>query len=178
MVQHSTLRRAYFNFILSICGANLQEVFYSASTSSVPSSLLKFCFRKCAREAARAGEAYSHPPPSLPSSPSYLAENKDQLQNILQSIIHYISNDSLAPDQRYGFMVLNKLVVLWVDPYRVPTAPPPATAAAPSPIPGFEQFLYQNAVKACFEVPMGQEFDYSDAQSVQVRLPFPPSLPS
>ncbi|GAA6017846.1 hypothetical protein JCM10207_003473 [Rhodosporidiobolus poonsookiae] len=127
MVQHSTLRRAYFNFILSICGANLQEVFYSE-------------------------------------------KNKAHLQSILQSIIHYISTDSLAPDQRYGFMVLNKLVLLWVEPYRAPTAPPLAngTAPPPSPVPGFERFLYQEAVKLCFEVPMRVEFDYSDAQSVQV----------
>jgi hypothetical protein len=30
-VQHSQLRRAYFNFILSITAANMQEVFYSES---------------------------------------------------------------------------------------------------------------------------------------------------
>ncbi|GAA5891828.1 hypothetical protein JCM6882_007375 [Rhodosporidiobolus microsporus] len=125
MVQHSTLRRAYFNFILSICGAGLQEVFYSE-------------------------------------------KNKAHLQSILTSIIHYISTDSLAPDQRYGFGVLNKLVLLWVEPYRVPTAPPLNPPPQPSPVPGFEQFLYQNAVKVCFEVPMRAEFDYSDAQSVSV----------
>ncbi|GAA5834356.1 hypothetical protein JCM11251_007967 [Rhodosporidiobolus azoricus] len=125
MIQHSTLRRAYFNFILSICGAGLQEVFYSE-------------------------------------------RNKAQLPSILTSIIHYISNDSLAPDQRYGFGVLNKLVLLWVEPYRVPTAPPLNPPPQPSPVPGFEQFLYQNAVKACFEVPMKPDFDYADAQSVSV----------
>ncbi|GAA5993378.1 hypothetical protein JCM11641_008430, partial [Rhodosporidiobolus odoratus] len=127
MVQHSTLRRAYFSFILSVCGANLQEVMYSE-------------------------------------------KNESHLPSILQSIIHYISTDSLASDQRYGFMLLNKLVVLWVEQWRAPTAPPlpEGQAPPPSPVPGFEQFLYQNAVKACFEVPMRAEFDYSDAQSVQV----------
>ncbi|KAG0654816.1 pre-tRNA nuclear export protein [Rhodotorula mucilaginosa] len=127
MVQHSTLRRAYFNFILSIAGANLQEVFYSE-------------------------------------------KNKDHLQSILQSITHYIANDSLAPDQRYGFGVLNKLLLIWVDQYRPPTAPPLAngTAPPPSPVPGFERFLYEQAVKLCFEVPLKADFDYSDAQSFQV----------
>ncbi|GAA5859251.1 hypothetical protein JCM8547_008938 [Rhodosporidiobolus lusitaniae] len=125
MVQHSTLRRAYFNFVLSICGAGLQEVFYSE-------------------------------------------KNKAHLPSILQSIIHYITTDSLAPDQRYGFGVLNKLVLLWVDPLLLPGAPAPAQPVTPSPVPGFEQFLYTEAVKACFQVPMAQEFDYSDAQSVQV----------
>ncbi|GJN94034.1 hypothetical protein Rhopal_007097-T1 [Rhodotorula paludigena] len=126
-VQHSTLRRAYFGFILSITGANLQEVFYSE-------------------------------------------KNKAHLQSILQSITHYISTDSLAPDQRHGFGVLNKLLQLWVEPYRPPTAPPLAngTAPPPSPVPGFERFLYENAVKICFEVPLKPDFDYSDAQSFQV----------
>lgn len=35
-VEHSTLRRAYFTFILSIASANLQEVFYSESALSLP----------------------------------------------------------------------------------------------------------------------------------------------
>ena len=34
-VQHSTLKRAYFNFIITICGAGLQEVFYSESKLSL-----------------------------------------------------------------------------------------------------------------------------------------------
>ncbi|GAA5960825.1 hypothetical protein JCM21900_002296 [Sporobolomyces salmonicolor] len=121
-LQHSHLRRAYFNFILTIAGANLQEVFYSE-------------------------------------------KNKAHLQSILQSITHYIATDSLAADQRYGFGVLNKLIQIWVEPYS-PSGN--ATAPAPSPVPGFEQFLYQNVVKLCFEVPMRADFDYSDAQSFQV----------
>lgn len=124
-VQHSHLRRAYFNLILSIMGANLQEVFYSE-------------------------------------------KNKGNLQDILQSITHYIANDSLAPDQRFGFIVLNKLLGLWVEQYRPATAPALTNGAPPSPVPGFEQFLYSNAVKLCFEVPLKPSFDYSDAQSFQV----------
>ncbi|GAA5895540.1 hypothetical protein JCM8208_005261 [Rhodotorula glutinis] len=124
-VQHSHLRRAYFNFILSIAGAGLQEVFYSE-------------------------------------------KNKAHLPSILQSITHYISHDALAPDQRYGFGVLNKLLALWVEPYRVPTAPAPVPAPPPSPVPGFERFLYEEGVKVCFEVPLQADFDYSDAQSFQV----------
>lgn len=96
------------------------------------------------------------------------------MQSILQSITHYIANDSLAPDQRYGFGVLNKLLLIWVDQYRPPTAPPLAngTAPPPSPVPGFERFLYEQAVKLCFEVPLKADFDYSDAQSFQVRGSF------
>ena len=165
MVQHSTLRRAYFNFILSIAGANLQEVFYSDS-ALVDQRVI------C--------PSASVPPISEDSEADggsicrTRAENKDHLQSILQSITHYIANDSLAPDQRYGFGVLNKLLLIWVDQYRPPTAPPLAngTAPPPSPVPGFERFLYEQAVKLCFEVPLKAEFDYSDAQSFQVRGSF------
>ncbi|BGP35706.1 pre-tRNA nuclear export protein [Rhodotorula toruloides] len=125
MIQHSELRRAYFNFILSIVSVNLQEVFYSE-------------------------------------------KNKAHLQSILQSITHYIATDSLAPDQRYGFGVLNKLLQTWVETYRPPTAPPVTNGAPPSPVPGFEQFLYERAVPLCFQLPLKPEFDYSDAQSFQV----------
>lgn len=52
MIQHSNLRRAYFSFILSITSANLQEVFYSESSSPFPSLPLP------------------PPSPSLPPSPS------------------------------------------------------------------------------------------------------------
>ncbi|BGP43722.1 pre-tRNA nuclear export protein [Rhodotorula kratochvilovae] len=124
-VQHSALRRAYFGFIMSVCGAGLTEVFYSE-------------------------------------------KNKAHLPSVLQSITHYISHDALAPDQRYGFGVLNKLVQLWLEPYLPPSAPAPVPPPPPSPVPGFERFLYEEAVKICFEVPLQPDFDYSDAQSFQV----------
>ncbi|GAA6052810.1 hypothetical protein JCM3770_006263 [Rhodotorula araucariae] len=122
MVQHSALRRAYFGFIMSVCGAGLQEVFYSE-------------------------------------------KNKAHLPSVLQSITHYVSHDALAPDQRYGFGVLNKFLQLWVEPAAAAAGAP---AAPPSPVPGFERFLYDEAVKVCFEVPLQAGFDYSDAQSFQV----------
>ena len=154
-MQHSHLRRAYFNFILSICGAGLQEVFYSESASAV--LLLRL-------EPPRNNDADGTRAP---------AENKAHLPSILQSITHYISHDALAPDQRYGFGVLNKLLALWVEPYRAPTAPAPVPAPPPSPVPGFERFLYEEGVKVCFEVPLQADFDYSDAQSFQVRRALP-----
>ncbi|GAA5992257.1 hypothetical protein JCM5350_006326 [Sporobolomyces pararoseus] len=122
-VQHSTLKRAYFSFIITICSANLQQVFYSE-------------------------------------------KNQPHLQSILQSITHYISTNSLAQDQRYGFGVLVKLVSIWVDPFPVPTNS--KTPIVPSPVPGFERFIYENVIGICFEIPLKPEFDFSDAQSYQV----------
>ena len=84
---------------------------------------------------------------------------------------HYIATDSLAPDQRYGFLVLTKFLQLWVEVYPPLTAPPQTNGAPLSPVPGFEQFLYAEAVALCFKVPLMPSFDYSDAQSFQVGLP-------
>lgn len=88
---------------------------------------------------------------------------------ILQSVTHYIGNDSLPADQKAGFIVLNKLVSLWVTshPSTIAITPLNATPAV-SPVPGFEQFLYSEAVKLCFEIPLRRDFDFNDAQSSQV----------
>ncbi|KAM0787298.1 hypothetical protein ACM66B_007074 [Microbotryomycetes sp. NB124-2] len=122
-VQHSQLRRAYFNFLLSITGANLQHVLYSD-------------------------------------------RNKAHLQDLLQSIPHYVATDSQAPEQRIGLSVLNKLGSLWIEPSS--TAAPGVNGVTSSPVPGFEQFLYSDAVKLCFELPTQPSFDFGDAQSYQV----------
>lgn len=65
--------------------------------------------------------------------------------------------------------MLNKLVSLWVEPKTITAK---NGAALPSPVPGFEQFLYSSAVKLCFEVPLQSNFDFGDAQSFQVSAGF------
>ena len=123
----------------------------------------KFCTRKVSAALGfRAFDSWAYR--------CFVTENKPHLEDILQSIPHYIANDSLAPDQRFGFILLNKLLAIWVDPFRAPTAPPLAIPLPLSPVPGFEQFLYSNVVKLCFEVPLKADFDYGDAQSFQVCL--------
>lgn len=134
-VQHSSLRRAYFNLLLSIAQGGMPHVLYSNT-------------------------------------------NKPHLETILQSITHYVAAPDTAPiDQRFGFIALSKFRDLWVDPI-VPAATKPkangvaggktAAPVEPSPVPGFEQFLYEHAVKVCFEVPMRPTFDFDDAACVQV----------
>jgi exportin-T len=93
--------------------------------------------------------------------------NKPHFQSLLQSIVHYIGSDSLLGDQRAGFIVINKLVSLWL-----PSTPDCAQAGAPTiepPVDGFEKFLYDNVVKLCFDIPLRKDFDLGgDAQSFQV----------
>lgn len=77
----------------------------------------------------------------------------------------------MAQDQKLGFQLLNRLVQLWV-----PAVDKPAGAVngvGSTPVPGFEQFLYENALKMCFELPMQKTFDFSDAVSFMVRRPLP-----
>lgn len=86
---------------------------------------------------------------------------------MLKSVVHYISNDSLAIDQKFGFLVLEKFLALWVVP-TVPVVKPGVVAITSSPVPGFEQFLYNSVVGICFEIPLKKNFDFEDAQSFQV----------
>ncbi|SGY86016.1 BQ5605_C009g05795 [Microbotryum silenes-dioicae] len=132
-IQHATLRRAYFNFILSITSSNLQQVFYSE-------------------------------------------KNQSSLSSILSSVTHYIALDNAQiSDQRFGFIVLNKLLSLWVVSPPVPatnaSSGQPNTAVLvmeESPVPGFETFLYSSAIPMCLQVPLRPNFDLLDAQSFQM----------
>ncbi|SCV74530.1 BQ2448_7559 [Microbotryum intermedium] len=155
-IQHATLRRAYFNFILSITSSNLQQVVYSES-ELIRCSVCGARCRKCA------------------NSPTF-AENKSSISSILSSVTHYIALDNAQiSDQRLGFILLTKLLTLWVVP-----PPTPATNAASgqpnnsvlvieeSPVPGFERFLYTSAIPICFQVPLDPTFDLLDAQSFQM----------
>ncbi|KAK4699304.1 exportin-T, partial [Phenoliferia sp. Uapishka_3] len=98
----------------------------------------------------------------------YSGKNQPHLGEVLQSVTHYIATDALAADQRYGFLVLNKLLQVWVDLLQTPGTAPPKVVPPPSPVPGFEQFMYSDVVALCFKVPLASNFDFSDAQSFQV----------
>jgi hypothetical protein len=94
--------------------------------------------------------------------------NKPHFQSLLQSLVHYISSGSLAADQRAGFIVINKLVSIWL-----PATADSAQAGSPPiepPTEGFDRFVYDNVVKLCFDIPLRKDFDTADAEATRVRF--------
>jgi len=133
--QHSELRRAYFALMLSISNAGMQDVFFSARAS-----------------------CYFH---ILQKADLLLTGNAPRLENLLQSVPHYLSNGALLLDQKAGFQVINKLTAAWVKPLSDPQ---------PSPLPQFKDFVYGNVVKLGMELPVRTNFDYGDAQAYLVSF--------
>ena len=80
----------------------------------------------------------------------------------MSSIPHYVGNGALLMDQKVGLAVINRLVQTWV---------PSTTAtngAAESSLPQFKDFVYERIIPLGLQLPVRQDFDYSDAQSYQV----------
>lgn len=83
----------------------------------------------------------------------------------MSSIPHYVGNGALLLDQKVGLAVINRLVQTWV---------PAATAtngASESSFPQFKDFVYERVVPLGLQLPVRQDFDYSDAQAYQVSVP-------
>lgn len=89
--------------------------------------------------------------------------NTPRLEQLLGSVPHYISNGALLMDQKVGLAVINRLVQTWV---------PSSTAtngASEFTLPQFKDFVYERIVPLGLQLPVRQDFDYSDAQAYQVR---------
>lgn len=144
--QHSELRRAYFSLLLSICNAGMQSVFLSTSKCS---AVRRF------------------PSLSVQTYPlRVIPGNAPRLENLLQSLPHYLTNGALLLDQKFGYAVVNKLVAEWV----VPLTPPPAPAVTPvSALPQYKDFVYEHLIRVSLELPVQVSFDYGDAQAYVVR---------
>lgn len=75
-----------------------------------------------------------------------------------------------------AFGILLKTVNAWGGSAQQPNqASATENSGLGQPLPGFEQFMFENIVRVCFEVPMKQSFNLSDGQTVAVSLyrPFP-----
>jgi hypothetical protein len=89
--------------------------------------------------------------------------NAPRLEQLLGSVPHYINNGALLTDQKVGFAVINRLVQVWI---------PGSTAtngASQTDLPEFKHFVYERVVPLGLQLPVRQDFDYSDAQAYQVR---------
>lgn len=91
-----------------------------------------------------------------------LLGNLPRLEQLLGSIPHYIGNGALLLDQKVGIAVINRLIQTWVP------AANATNGASGSALPEFKTFVYERAVPLCLELPVRQDFDYSDAQAYQV----------
>ncbi|CAJ0760917.1 24114_t:CDS:10, partial [Entrophospora sp. SA101] len=102
--------------------------------------------------------------------------NKPNLENILQSVIHYASDTSEISSIKISFNILSRAISLWgicsSPTITTTTANSPSTSNGTSsrtlesqPLPGFEHFMYEHILRVCFELPMKQSFDVADGQS-------------
>ncbi|KAG0141009.1 hypothetical protein CROQUDRAFT_52387 [Cronartium quercuum f. sp. fusiforme G11] len=83
--------------------------------------------------------------------------NLCHLESILQTITQQVgSEDALPSDLRLGIGVLHRLASTWLKPCQ---------STEPSPVPGFERFLYDHVIPLCFSLPTRSKFDWSDAES-------------
>lgn len=88
--------------------------------------------------------------------------NAPRLEQLLGSIPHYIGNGALLVDQKVGFAVVNRLIQTWVP------ASSATNGASDSGLPQFKDFVYERLVPLGLQLPVRQDFDYSDAQAYQV----------
>ncbi|KAA1118240.1 pre-tRNA nuclear export protein [Puccinia graminis f. sp. tritici] len=85
--------------------------------------------------------------------------NQPHLETILKTIIDQLqAKEVLIPDLRFGFGLLKNFSSIWLK----------APQAGPSPVPGFELFLYHQVAPLCFAIPCKPGFDWSDAESYLV----------
>ncbi|MBW0473648.1 hypothetical protein O181_013363 [Austropuccinia psidii MF-1] len=93
--------------------------------------------------------------------PIFISQNnRPHLETIFKTIVDQIqSKDVLVPDLRYGFGALKNFCSVWLKPIH---------STVPSPVEGFELFLYNQVIPLCFAVPSRLPFDWSDAESYLV----------
>lgn len=147
---HARLKDAYLSFFTSLMNANLDGVFITE-------------------------------------------RNKPEFENVLTTLYEIIKDNSDPASQRFGFAFFAKSVIAWgtspesaVKPSvfaesamsnhskavangsAVPTNQHaiPKEERANQALPGYENFIYQRLIPACFEVPANKEFNIRNAQLV------------
>jgi len=91
--------------------------------------------------------------------------NQPILETFLQFIVHCASDPSDIPTVKASFNILARAINSWASNEEAT----PESVEPDRPLPGFEKFMYEHILRACFEMPLKPEFNLNDAQSVMVR---------
>lgn len=153
-VIHRRLQEAYLNFFTSLMNANLEAVFISP-------------------------------------------RNKSEFENVLSSLLTLALDSSDPISQRLSFGFFSKSIIAWGTSPEAATSPSVFAESAVSELskkvekgqarptgqysvgkderaaqalPGYENFVYQRLVPACFQVPADQKFNVKTGQPVSERF--------
>ncbi|OCF35216.1 exportin-T [Kwoniella heveanensis BCC8398] len=79
--------------------------------------------------------------------------NKPEFENLLTTLLGLTQDCSDPDSQRFAFGFFSRSVIAWG------TSPEAAAGPARQALPGYENFIYQRLLPACFEVPARREFN-------------------
>ncbi len=121
------------------------------------------------------------------------SRNKPEFENVLSALLNIANDCSESESQRFAFGFLAKSVIAWGTSPEAAAKPSvfvdsanserskavangtalptnqhavPKTDRASQAMPGYENFIYQRLMPACFEVPANQKFNMRSGQSV------------
>ncbi|GAA5810830.1 hypothetical protein MFLAVUS_004257 [Mucor flavus] len=86
--------------------------------------------------------------------------NLEHLPTILQTFVHFAKDNSDPTTQKMSFGVFLKMVNSWTMPVE--------NVNNQQPVPGFDQFVYNELLPITFTVPMSAAFNLADGQSILV----------
>lgn len=87
--------------------------------------------------------------------------NLEHLPTILQTFVHFAKDNSDPTTQKMSFGVFLKMVNAWTMPVE--------NTNNQQPVPGFDQFVYNELLPITFTVPMSAAFNLADGQSILVK---------
>ena len=136
----------------------LQKLLFTMLTNLVQSDLITVF--TSSRKKKRANYNYNNntnkPRERAPSNlpiPSHAPVNASHLNKILQVVLEGCGNTNDFSISKICFLIMGKFVEKWAG-------------TAEGALPGFNQFVYEHILKACFTVPMSPDFDLKDAAAV------------
>ena len=96
--------------------------------------------------------------------------NRKHFDSVLKSILRLALEDDITL-QKQCVLCLSKMVDFWAE------SPGSGAANAKPGLPGFNQFILQQILPLCFQIPLKPTFNVNDGQAHAVSfilVPFPP----